>query len=199
LPTTALSGLLVGLSLIVAIGAQNAFVLRQGVRREHVGVVVAICAISDALLIVLGTIGVGALVQRFPLALEVLRWGGVVYLVWFAIQSVRQAIKPSGLHADAPASATSVVATTLALTYLNPHVYLDTVVMLGNIANQQGDGRWWFAGGAAVGSLLWFTALGFGARLLAKPLGRPAVWRGIDAGIAVVMLVIAFKLGTGSL
>ena len=98
----------------------------------------------------LGTIGVGALVQRFPLALEVLRWGGVVYLVWFAIQSVRQAIKPTGLHADAPASATSVVATTLALTYLNPHVYLDTVVMLGNIANQQGDGRWWFAGGAAL-------------------------------------------------
>ncbi len=190
------AGLLTGLSLIVAIGAQNAWVLRQGLRREHAGVVVALCAVSDALLIAAGTLGVGVLVTTFPVVLVVLQWGGVAYLLWFAVASFRSALRPTGLTEGAPRSAGSVVATTLALTYLNPHVYLDTVVLLGNLANQYGPDRWLFAAGAAAGSVLWFTALGFGARALARPLARPAVWRVIDTVIGLVMLAIAAKLAT---
>ena len=137
-----LTGLTTGLALIVAIGAQNAFVLRQGIRREHIGVVVAICAVSDAVLIALGTAGIGTIVERAPWLLDVLRWGGVAYLVWFAIGSFRSALRPEGLHAgDAPRAVRlgSVALTTLSLTYLNPHVYLDTVLMLGNVANQHGE------------------------------------------------------------
>lgn len=194
--TPALAGLLTGLSLIVAIGAQNAWVLRQGLRREHVGVVVAICAASDALLIAAGTLGVGVLVTTFPAVLVLLKWGGVAYLVWFAVTSFRSALRPTGLTEGAPRSAGSVVATTLALTYLNPHVYLDTVVMLGNLANQYGPERWVFAAGAAAGSVVWFTGLGVGARALAGPLARPAVWRAIDTVIGLVMLAIAARLAT---
>lgn len=194
--TVALAGFLTGLSLIVAIGAQNAFVLRQGIRREHVGTVVAICALSDALLIVAGTLGIGVLVTAFPVVLVVLKWGGVAYLLWFAFSSFRSALKAEGLKESAPRTAGSVAATTLALTYLNPHVYLDTVVMLGNLANQHGDERWLFSGGAAAASVLWFTGLGYGARLLAGPLGRPAVWRVIDVVIGLIMVAIAIKLAT---
>ncbi len=194
--TIALAGLLTGLSLIVAIGAQNAFVLRQGIRREHVGVVVAICAISDAVLIIAGTLGIGILVTTFPVVLDVLKWGGVAYLLWFAFTSFRSAARAQGLKESAPRTAGSVVATTLALTYLNPHVYLDTVVMLGNLANQYGADRWLFSGGAAFGSLAWFTGLGFGARALAVPLGRPSVWRVIDMVIGVIMVAIAIRLAT---
>lgn len=194
--TPAIAGFFTGLSLIVAIGAQNAFVLRQGIRREHVAIVVAICAISDALLIIAGTLGVGVLVTMFPMALVALKWLGVLYLGWFAYNSFRSAAKAEGLKESAPRSASSIVATTLGLTWLNPHVYLDTVVMLGNLANQYGDLRWVFAGGAVAASLIWFTALGFGARLLAKPLGKPKVWRVIDIVIGVVMIAIAIKLAT---
>jgi L-lysine exporter family protein LysE/ArgO len=194
--TPALAGLLTGLSLIIAIGAQNAFVLRQGIRREHVTVVVAICALSDAVLIIAGTLGIGVLVTTFPVVLDVLKWGGVLYLLWFAFTSFRSALRTQGLKEDAARSAGSVVATTLALTWLNPHVYLDTVVMLGNLANQYGAERWLFAGGAAAGSVLWFTGLGVGARTLARPLARPAVWRVIDVVIGVVMVAIAVRLAT---
>ena len=194
--TPVLAGLLTGLSLIVAIGAQSAWGLRQGIRREHVGVVVAICAVSDALLIVAGTLGVGVLVTTFPAVLVVLKWGGVAYLLWFAVASFRSAVRARGLTEAAPRSAGSVVATTLALTYLNPHVYLDTVVMLGNLANQYGPERWAFSAGAATGSLAWFTGLGFGARALARPLARRTVWRVIDTVIGLVMLGIAAKLAT---
>ena len=197
--TTALAGLLTGLSLIVAIGAQNAFVLRQGLRRQRVGIVVAICAVSDVVLIAAGTVGIGTLVQRAPLLLTVLRWGGVAYLLWFAGSSFRSALHPGELHGseDAARSTRSVVTTTLALTYLNPHVYLDTVLMLGNLANQRAGLRWWFASGAALGSIVWFTGLGFGARSLAGPLGRPGTWRVVDAAIGVVMLLVALKLALG--
>jgi len=194
--TPALAGLLTGLSLIIAIGAQNAFVLRQGIRREHVGVVVAICALSDAVLIVAGTLGIGVLVTTFPVVLEVLKWGGVAYLLWFAFSSFRSALQAQGLKEDAARSAGSVVATTLALTWLNPHVYLDTVVMLGNLANQYGAERWLYSAGAAAGSVLWFTGLGFGARALAKPLASPSVWRVIDVVIGLVMVAIAIRLAT---
>lgn len=196
--TTWGTGLMTGLALIIAIGAQNAFVLRQGIRREHVGVVVALCIISDALLILGGTAGIGALVSRFPAVLDILRWGGAAYLTWWAIRSFRSALAPAALTAETPRSRGSVVATTLALTYLNPHVYLDTVVLLGSLANQQGDGsRWVFAAGAVVGSVVWFTALGYGARALSGALSSPRTWRIVDLVIGVVMLGLAIKLILG--
>ncbi|MFE7629949.1 LysE/ArgO family amino acid transporter [Kocuria sp. NPDC057446] len=192
------TGLMSGLALIVALGAQNAFVLRQGIRREHVGVVVALCAVSDAVLILGGTAGIGALVSRFPEALVVLRWGGAAYLTWWAVRSFRSALTPSSLAAEAPRSRGSVIATTLALTYLNPHVYLDTVVLLGSLANQHGpDARWVFAGGAVAGSLVWFSALGYGARALSGVLSSPRTWRVVDLVIGVVMLALAVKLALG--
>ena len=187
--------MLTGLALIVAIGAQNAFVLRQGIRREHIGAVVAVCMTGDALLIVGGTAGIGALVTRFPGALEVLRWAGAAYLLWFAVRSFLAAVKPSALAEQAPRSKNTVIATTAALTFLNPHVYLDTVVLLGSLANQQGaDLRWVFAAGAVTGSVLWFSALGYGARALAGVLRSPRTWRWIDAAIGVLMLILAIRL-----
>lgn len=198
-PALALTGLLTGLALIVAIGAQNAFVLRQGVRREHVGPVVLVCLLSDAVLILAGTAGVGALVQAVPWLLEALRWAGAAYLLWFAATSARAALRPEALEAvQAPRTAGSVVGTTLALTWLNPHVYLDTVVLLGSVANQHGpEGRWVFAVGAVFASVVWFTALGFGARLLAGVLARPRAWQVVDLAIAVVMAALAVSLLLG--
>ncbi|MCC9146741.1 MULTISPECIES: LysE/ArgO family amino acid transporter [unclassified Arthrobacter] len=192
------TGMVTGLGLIVAIGAQNAFVLRQGLRREHIGVVVALCIISDALLIFGGTAGIGALVSRFPAVLEILRWGGAAYLTWWGIRSLISATKPSVLEAQAPRAKGTVILTTLALTFLNPHVYLDTVVLLGSLANQYGpDTRWIFAAGAAVGSFLWFMALGYGARSLSGVLNRPRTWQVVDLLIGVVMLVLAVRLVLG--
>lgn len=191
--TLAGTGLLTGLALIVAIGAQNAFVLRQGVRREHVGAVVLVCMASDAVLILAGTAGVGALVQAVPWLLEVLRWGGALYLLWFAASSLRAALRPQGLVAEqASRTAGSVIATTLALTWLNPHVYLDTVVLLGAVGSSLAlEHRSSFAAGAMAASLLWFAGLGLLARRCAGVLGRPAVWRSIEACTGVVMLVLA--------
>ena len=187
--------MLTGLALIVAIGAQNAFVLRQGIRREHIGAVVAVCMAGDALLIVGGTAGIGAVVTHFPEVLEVLRWAGVAYLLWFAVRSFVAAVKPSALAEQAPRSKNSVLATTAALTFLNPHVYLDTVVLLGSLANQQGpDLRWIFAAGAVTGSVLWFSGLGYGARALAGVLSSPRTWRWIDGAIGVLMVVLAIRL-----
>lgn len=193
---TVAAGLAAGLALIVAIGAQNAFVLRQGLRREHVGAVVAVCLVADVALIAAGTLGVGALVQRAPLALDVLRWAGAAYLVWFAVRSFRSAARPGRLIDDAARSRGSVTLTAAGLTFLNPHVYLDTVVMLGSLANAH-EARWAFAGGAMAASALWFIGLGFGARALAGPLGRPSVWRVLDVGIGVVMLALAVLLALG--
>ncbi|WP_411376532.1 LysE/ArgO family amino acid transporter [Arthrobacter sp. MPF02] len=187
--------MLSGLALIVAIGAQNAFVLRQGIRREHIGAVVAVCMAGDAALILGGTAGIGALVTRFPEVLQVLRWGGAAYLAWFAARSFLAAARPSGLAQGAPRSKGSVIAGAAALTFLNPHVYLDTVVLLGSLANQQGqDLRWVFAGGAVAGSVLWFSALGYGARALADVLASPRTWRLVDLAIGVIMLGLAVKL-----
>ena len=192
--TAYLTGLLTGLSLIVAIGAQNAYVLRQGLRREHVGIVVVICAVSDLLLIAAGTLGIGTLVRYVPWLLVALTWGGVAYLLWFAYRSFRSAMHPQALSSGEDAGRRSIIATALALTYLNPHVYLDTVVMLGTLATQQDAGRWFFAAGAGTGSIVWFSALGFGARALSKPLGRPSTWRVVDVLVGLTMLAIAVGL-----
>ena len=194
------AGLLTGLSLIIAIGAQNAYVLRQGLRRSHVGLVVAICAISDLLLIVAGVAGIGVLVDRAPWAVDLIRWLGVAFLTWYGVSSLLRARAPAALSlADAPAEARGgVAARAMALTWLNPHVYLDTVLLLGSIAGTHGNpGRWWFALGAGVASIGWFAALGYGARLAAPTLASPRSWQVLDVLIGVVMLAIALKLALG--
>lgn len=198
--TSLLAGLGLGLSLIVAIGAQNAFVLRQGLRREHVLVVVAICALSDAVLIALGVAGLGALIEQAEWLLVLVRIAGAAFLTWYGVRSALRAVRPGTLDADpagSPISLKAAVLTVLALTWLNPHVYLDTVVLLGSIGATHGDDRWWFALGAAIGSVLWFSLLGFGSRLLRPLFARPASWRVLDALIAVVMIAIAVSLIVG--
>lgn len=270
-----LAGLGLGLSLIVAIGAQNLFVLRQGIRREHVFAVAAICAMSDLALIVLGVSGVGAVLQAVPWLVEAVRWAGAAFLVVYGLLAAKRAIRPSGEAlvasegaipaeqateateaaeevaeaeavaevADGPgtegrgrdtpaaapgpsaASATptierprtsnepepasrtarrhpatgrttlmAAVLTCLALTWLNPHVYLDTVFLLGSIANTHGDGRWAFAVGAGLASLLWFFGLAYGSRLLGGVLASPRAWRVLDGVIAVVMIALGVML-----
>ena len=198
----ALSGFGSGLALIVAIGAQNAFVLRQGLRREHLAAVVAVCILSDAVLILAGTAGIGRLTQAAPLALDIVRWAGAAFLLAYAFLSLRRALNPSGLQAAGRAGGTltAAVLTCLGLTWLNPHVYLDTVVLLGSLAATHGpDGRWAFAAGAVAASTVWFTALGFGARLLAPVFARPRAWQILDAAIAVFMVLLAASLLRGSL
>jgi L-lysine exporter family protein LysE/ArgO len=191
-----LTGFFTGLSLIIAIGAQNAFVLRQGLKKEHVLVIVLICAISDALLITLGIFGLGALIQTLPWLLEVLRWVGVAYLIWFGISSLRNAFKDQSLSASEVESSTlkKAVLTTLALTFLNPHVYLDTLIFLGGIGNQFGDGRWLFAIGAVCASFLWFFAVGFAAQRASALMNKPVFWKVLDVLIAGVMFAIALTL-----
>ncbi|GHD40923.1 amino acid transporter [Mycetocola manganoxydans] len=195
-----LAGFGLGLSLIVAIGAQNAFVLRQGLRKEHVIWIVAICALSDAILIALGIWGLGALIEQADWLLVVVRIAGAAFLTWYGVRSAVRAARPGKLDADPsgrPVPLGTAIATALALTWLNPHVYLDTVVLLGSIGATYEDARWWFAAGAISGSIVWFTALGFGSRLL-RPLFAEAVsWRVLDALIAVVMLAIAASLLLG--
>jgi L-lysine exporter family protein LysE/ArgO len=193
----ALSGFGLGLSLIVAIGAQNAFVLKQGLRRSHVLPVVLVCALSDVVLIALGVAGMGALVQRAPVALTVLRWLGAAFLVGYGLLAARRAVS---VRALAPAgrgegSLAAALATCLALTWLNPHVYLDTVLLLGSLASTHGpSGRWLFAAGAMTASMVWFTALGYGARLLAGVFARPLAWRLLDGAIAVTMVALGLRL-----
>lgn len=197
--THLISGTLAGWSLIIAVGPQNALVLRQGIRREHLGVVLAICIIADVLVIGSGTVGIGAIVLLAPWALEILRWLGVAYLLWYAWGSLRSAKKASGLEADAAQrSLKSVIGTTLALTFLNPGVYLDTVVMLGNLANQQGSGGVLpFMIGAMLGSAIWFLGIGYGARGLSRYLARPRVWQVLDVIIAIVLVILALRLAFG--
>jgi L-lysine exporter family protein LysE/ArgO len=191
-----LPGLLTGISLIVAIGAQNAFVIRQGLTRSHVFLVVAICALADLTLIWIGVAGLGALIISLPWLLEVIRWFGVAYLSWFGFRSARAAFKNESLDAAGAAeqSATKVAATALALTFLNPHVYLDTVILLGSIGNQFGPDKWFFATGASVASILWFTTVGYGAKAASRLMSKPVFWRILDSVIAVIMFGIALTL-----
>jgi L-lysine exporter family protein LysE/ArgO len=191
-----LPGLLTGLSLIVAIGAQNAFVIRQGLTKKHVLLVVAICAISDALLILLGVAGLGAIISGLPWLLEIIRWFGVAYLTWFGIRSIRSAFKTQVLDASGvqSASAKTVVLSVLGFTFLNPHVYLDTVILLGSIGNQFGQDKWWFALGGAVASVLWFSSIGFGAKAASRFMAKPVFWKVLDLVIAAVMFGIAILL-----
>lgn len=193
------TGLAFGLSLIIVIGAQNAYVLRQGLRREHVGSVVAVCAISDGALILAGIGGLGALVDAAPSALDAMRVVGASFLLGYAVVSARRVLRPQTLDplaagAGTPVSRRRAVITVAALTWLNPHVYLDTVLLLGSVARSHGDDRWWFGLGAVLGSLVWFSTLGLGARALRPVFARTLSWQVLDAVIAVVMVLIAVSL-----
>ncbi|MBC9936399.1 MULTISPECIES: LysE/ArgO family amino acid transporter [unclassified Leucobacter] len=189
-----------GLSLIMAIGAQNAFVLRQGIRREHVLPVVLICGLTDALLEFAGVAGIGFVIERAPVVLEIVRWGGVAFLLWYAFTAAMRARKPEALVAgdDSAGSLRRTVLACLAITYLNPHVYLDTMVLMGSIGNAQGDPeRWWFAVGGAIASVGWFAALGYGSRYLTRFFASPGSWQILDICVAVIMVVLAIRIAFG--
>lgn len=196
----AAAGFGTGLSLIVAIGAQNAFVLRQGIRREAVLAVVGICALSDAVLIALGVGGVGAVVVAWPGALTAVGWIGGAFLLCYGALAARRVLRPGTLTAqgEAAGSRRRAVLTCLALTWLNPHVYLDTVFLLGSVAADRGPLRWTFGLGAVCASLCWFAALGFGARFLGRFLARPAAWRVLDALVAATMITLGVTLIAGA-
>lgn len=194
----AIAGFGTSLSLIVVIGAQNAFVLRQGIRRHSVLAVVAICAMSDAVLITLGVGGIGALVLAFPTALTVIAFAGGAFLLCYGFLAARRAFRPSAMTVTDMPGTNRVVLTCLALTWLNPHVYLDTVLLLGTVAANRGDLRWAFGAGAVLASLCWFTALGFGARLLTGFFSRPSSWRVLDGLVAATMVTIGATLVAGA-
>lgn len=194
-----LAGLGLGLSLIVAIGAQNLFVLRQGIRREHVFEVALICALSDAALITLGVAGLSAITGALPWLVVVVRWAGAAFLVGYGLLAARRAFVDQGSGtdpADGPVAGSrrTVLLACLAFTWLNPHVYLDTVFLLGSVASTHGDGRWLFAFGAMTGSFAWFFALAYGARHLSRWLTGPVGARVLDGFVAVVMLVLGVSL-----
>ena len=192
----AIPGFFTGLSLIVAIGAQNAFLLRLGLARNYVFVAAAICAVSDAALIALGIGGLGVVIEGSTFALELVKWVGVTYLGIFALRSFWKARFPQVLlpAGDSPRRLAAVIAATLGFTFLNPHVYLDTVLLVGSIGNQYESDRWWFALGAALASLTWFVTLGFGSRAAAPLMSQPRTWRILDTAIGVIMLIIALRL-----
>jgi L-lysine exporter family protein LysE/ArgO len=195
--SAAVSGFFLGASLIVAIGAQNAFILRQGLLRSHVFVLCLICASSDAVLIAAGVGGLGTLVSKSPILIEVVTAGGAVFLGSYSVIAFRRAMRPQAMRADQGGglSLKAAVATCLAFTFLNPHVYLDTVVLLGSLsAAYKGTGRVAYGAGAAAASFIWFFALGYGARLLEPVFARPAAWRVLDVVIGVVMGLLALSL-----
>ncbi|HET7741928.1 MAG TPA: L-lysine exporter [Mycobacterium sp.] len=191
-----LVGFFASFALIAAIGAQNAFVLRQGIRREHVLPVVAMCTVSDIALIAAGIGGVGALITAHPSAVNVAKFGGAAFLIGYGLLAAKRVWRPSALTPSdaAPARLGAVLITCAALTFLNPHVYLDTVVLLGTLANESGDGRWLFGVGAVTASAVWFTSLGLGARRLAGLFATPSTWRILDGIIAVMMLALGISL-----
>jgi L-lysine exporter family protein LysE/ArgO len=196
-PAVFAQGWAMGAGLILAIGAQNALVLRQGLKREHVGAVVAVCTFSDWLLIALGVFGLGALIQGQPLLLDIFRFGGAAFLLGYALLAARRAFRPAaGLGAGGTVSSLgATLSAAFAFTYLNPHVYLDTVVLLGGLgARQPAQLRAAFALGAGVASAMWFGLLGFGAAAAAPRLRSTHTWRVIDALVALLMTVLGLQL-----
>ena len=196
-----ISGLVFGLSLIVAIGAQNAFVLRQGALRQHVPTIVAICAVSDAILIAAGVAGAGAALSGRPWLLTSVRALGATALLAYGAFAARRALDrraASDIGSPPTSSRPAAIAACMAFTWLNPAVYLDTVVLLGSVANTRPGRQWWFGGGATLGSVVWFTALGFGAGLLGPVLKRPRAWRALDCFVAMIMTVTAVRVLLGA-
>ncbi|WP_411709637.1 LysE/ArgO family amino acid transporter [Corynebacterium sp. LaCa116] len=210
-----LAGFSLGLSLIIAIGPQNAYIIKMGIKRDHVGPILLACLLSDVILINAGTAGVGFLVERFPTVLVVIKYLGAAYLLYFGFTCFRDAFKKEQealvVHEKSPTSHSPApggtvltrtksrtwvkpVLTVLALTWLNPLAYVDALVMLGGIANHYGDQRWVFAAGAIAASAVWFPALGFGAYKLSRVLAKPATWRVVNVVIGCVMIVLTANL-----
>lgn len=193
-----LQGLGLGGGLIAAIGGQNAHVLRVGLQRQHVGLTVLVCILGDVMLIAAGAAGMGALISGMPLLTLIARWGGALFLCWYGVRAWRAALRNASLQAEAASQTLSwqqALLTVAAFTWLNPHVYLDTVVLLGSVAAQQTHtARPWFALGAMCASVIWFSAVGYGARLLAPWLATPKAWRILDAIIGAVMFALAASL-----
>jgi len=197
-PTSFTTGFAVSATLIVAIGAQNAFVLRQGIRREHVAPTVLFCVLADLLLIGAGVAGLAKLLGNAPALTAVLTVAGAAFLLWYGVHALRRAAKPQSLQASAGSEQLSlrrVLAQAAGFTFLNPHVYLDTVLLVGTVGARQAlDGRIAFVGGAACASAVWFTGLGFGARLLAPVFARPKAWRALDTLVGLTMIALATML-----
>lgn len=192
-----ITGFLTGAALIIAIGAQNAFVLRQGLRREHVWQIVMICALADASLIAAGIAGLGSLIQSIPVLFKVTWAGGAVFLLWYGYAAARRALQAKQMlpQEDQKMSRRAALTTCMAFTFLNPHVYLDTVILLGSLANQAGPtGRWSFGIGAMAASFSWFMGLGYGAQLLAPLFRNNLTWRLLDSLVAVTMFSLGLRL-----
>jgi L-lysine exporter family protein LysE/ArgO len=194
--TAILAGFVLGGSLIIAIGAQNAFILRQGLLRRHVFALVLFCAASDATLILLGVAGFGEAIKTAPALLKAVTWGGAAFLFWYAFTAFRRAMTAQSLETGQAGglSLQAALAQCAAFTWLNPHVYLDTVVLVGGISTTFGDNRWWYALGAAVASFVWFFSLGYGARLLTPVFAKPVAWKVLDIAIGCVMAALALKV-----
>jgi L-lysine exporter family protein LysE/ArgO len=191
-----LAGFFLGGSLIIAIGAQNAFVLRQGLHKQHVFALALFCAVSDATLILLGVAGFGEAIKAAPTLLKAVTWGGAVFLLWYGFTAFRRAMQANALQTGQGGGLLlrAAIAQCAAFTWLNPHVYLDTVVLVGGISTTFGDNRWWYALGAVAASFIWFFALAYGARLLTPVFQNPAAWKVLDLGIGCVMVMLAIKL-----
>lgn len=189
-------GFLLGASLIIAIGAQNAFILRQGILRQHVFILCLICAVSDAVLIAIGVAGVGAIITSSPNLLIFIRLAGAAFLLWYAFVAIRRAMHPEGLEANVNSGPglKAAISTCLAFTFLNPHVYVDTVLLVGASAPHEGYAKSAYALGAMLASFVWFFALGYGARFLEPIFQKPRAWQILDTMIAITMLLIAFGL-----
>ncbi|MES2037406.1 MAG: LysE/ArgO family amino acid transporter [Pseudomonadota bacterium] len=196
-----LKGMGMSAGLIMAIGSQNAHVLRMGLRKQHVGLTVMICIACEMLLILAGVAGIGGMINSQPVLLTIARWGGAAFLIWYGLRSLRAAASQQSLVAEAgelSLTAGKAALAVLGATLLNPHTYLDTVVLLGAIGGQQpGDGKYWFAVGAVLNATIWFAALGFGARLLAPLFAKPVAWRVLDSLVGIVMLMLALNLMLG--
>ena len=190
------TGFALGASLIIAIGAQNAFILRQGILREHVFILCLICAVSDAILIAIGVAGVGAILNSSPNLLMAIRLFGAGFLLWYAWVAIRRAVYPSvmEMRSEGGGSFKIAVGTCLAFTFLNPHVYVDTVLLVGASAPHEGSAKLAYAIGAMLASFVWFFSLGYGARLLEPVFQSTKAWQILDTMIAIVMFLIAFSL-----
>lgn len=189
------------ISLVAVIGAQGTFVLRQGILGRHITPILVFCILSDALMIGLGVVGLGALLDAAPWFIEVFRYVGAVFLAWFGFEAGRRVFTPHSIVVDDEQgdsqSLKAALLTTAAVTYLNPHAWLDTTILLGSLANAQGDpGRWWYYLGCCCGSLIWFLVLGYGSRLLRPFFARPSAWRVLDGATVLLMAYLVFNLLT---
>lgn len=191
-----LTGFMVQLSIIVAIGAQNAYLLKQGITRNHVTIAISVCVVGDLVLIAAGVAGLGALLTHAKTLLSVLRYGGVVYLGGFAVRSLWRSWKGHGglVAAGDPSTRRTVLLTTMGFTFLNPHVYIDALIVVGTLSAQFGPNRWFFGFGSGLVSVLWFALVGYGARRLAPWFSQGRSWRWLDGGIGVIMLFATANL-----